>query len=85
LSDSKFASCQKRITLPKLMIGNHFVNTCLQYQITQNKDCFNVVISKDRIDMMVTVYVIELNDPIVFSSEQKMLIKHPLVLVASIL
>jgi AraC-like DNA-binding protein len=77
LSSGKFLCCQKELKLPKLIIGNRYVSTSLLYQFTLKQDCFYIAIPKGNAGMLVNGQQIELNQLLVFTVEQEMLISIP--------
>ena len=77
LSPGKFLCSQKELKLPKLIIGNRFVSTSLLYQATLKQDCFYILIQKGNVGMLVNGQEIELDQPLVFTLAQEMLIRIP--------
>ena len=65
LSSGKFVCRKKELQLPKLIIGNRYVSTSMQYHTILKQDCFYVVIPKGNAGITINGHEMELNQPVV--------------------
>ena len=71
LSSGKFACHKKELQLPKLIIGNRYVNTSMQYHFVLKEDCFYIVIPRGNEGISINGYNMGLNQPVVFTLGQE--------------
>ena len=77
ISSGNFLCRQRRLQLPKLVLGDRFISTALQYQATLQQDCFYVVIPKNNVGMYMNGKKTHFNQPLLFTENQEMLIRTP--------
>ena len=71
LSLGKFICHKKELQLPKLIIGNHSINTAMQYHAILKHDCFYIIIPQSDKGIKIDGQEIKYNIPIVFIPEQE--------------
>ncbi len=77
ISSGNFLCRQRRLQLPKLVLGDRFISTALQYQATLQQDCFYIVIPKNNVGMYMNGKKTHFNQPLLFTEDQEMLIRTP--------
>lgn len=78
ISEGNFLCRQRRFDLPKLVLGDRFISTALQYQATLQQDCFYIVIPKNNVGMYMNGKKTNFNLPLLFTENQEMLIRTPI-------
>ena len=66
LSSGKFLCKQRELQLPKLILGDRFVSTALQYHTILQQDCFYIVIPRQDVGMSVNGQKVQLNQQLTF-------------------
>ncbi len=77
LSPGRFLCQQRDLQLPKLILGDRFISTSIQYQSILQQDCFYILIPRHNDEMSVNGRKIPLNQPLIFTKNQDMLVQVP--------
>lgn len=77
LNPGKFLCEQRELQLPKLILGDRFVSTTLQYDSTLQQDCFYILIPRQCEGMHVNGRKILLNQSLIFTKHQNMFVRVP--------
>ena len=77
LSSGKFLCQQRELQLPKLILGDRFISTAVQYHSVLQQDCFYILIPRHNDDISVNGRKVCLNQPLIFTENQEMLVQVP--------
>jgi AraC-like DNA-binding protein len=70
-----FIVVKKKLQLSKLVIGERFISTALQYQLTLQQDYFYIVIPKNNVEVYLNGHKTSANQLLLFTENQEMLIR----------
>jgi AraC-like DNA-binding protein len=77
LSSGRFLCQQRDLRLPNVILGDRFINTAVQYQSVLKQDWFYILIPKDKVQMSVNGQKISMNQSVVFTKDQEVLVQIP--------
>lgn len=77
LSSGRFYCQQRDLQLSKIVIGDRFISTSVQYHSILKQDCIYILIPMRNNDILVNGKKIHLNQPLFFTTSQEMLVRVP--------
>ena len=77
LSSGKFLCQQRDLQLPKLVLGDRFINTSVQYHSVLQQDWFYILIPRHNDEVSVNGHKISLNQPLILTESQEALVQVP--------
>jgi hypothetical protein len=73
LSSGKFVCHKKELQLPKLVVGNRYISTSMQYHTVLKQDCFYIIIPQGDNGIRIDGQERKFNIPIVFIPGQEVI------------
>lgn len=77
LSSGKFLCQQRDLQLPKLILGDRFINTAVQYHSILQQDWFYFLIPRHNDEVSVNGHSINFNQPLILTENQEALVQVP--------
>jgi methylphosphotriester-DNA--protein-cysteine methyltransferase len=77
LSSGKFLCQQRDLQLSKIVIGDRYISTSIQYHSILQQDCVYILIPNPQNDILVNGKINHLNQALFFTQKQEMLIRVP--------
>lgn len=77
LSSGKFLCQQRDLQLPKLILGDRFINTAVQYHSVLQQDWFYILIPRHNDEVSVNGHKISINQPLILTESQEALVQVP--------
>ena len=75
ISSGRFLCRQQQLQLPKLILGENFISTGLQYQATLQQDYFYIVIPKNNVGTHMNGHKTSVNQLLLFTENREILIR----------